>query len=285
MSESNSSPESLRDRYSKVRHIVKPINQAMIQQKNPARQAVQLGAFLAAETAHKETEKALQLASIDDVTGLPNKRTFEEAAKRACETVKRNSRQMQLIVALSDIDNFGVYNSRFTQTEGDKALRVVADATKAAGRLEDFFGRLGGEENGMLFLSRKQSTRYARKALERVRTEVQATIPSQLKEPLTLSIGGSRYIPGETYEECYQRAATAQVAAKLLGKDRSVLAMKAKEPNKIRFHDITNNRNYEGIITNGELVQIIDLDPKIRRIGLVEKQENGKSKLQWQQAA
>ena len=82
-----------------------------------------------------------QLASTDELTGLPNRRFFvEEASRRA------TARESSGSVLMMDLDYFSEVNRRFGHAGGDQALRAFADAVRVGLRTTDVVGRYGGEE-------------------------------------------------------------------------------------------------------------------------------------------
>ena len=101
------------------------------------------------ETRNLELQAAnhelLQLSLVDPVTGVANRRHFDEMMDRAWRCAAR--RQFEIGLILMDIDFFKGYNDRLGHPAGDDCLRRVADEL-AAGLLrpDDFLGRYGGEE-------------------------------------------------------------------------------------------------------------------------------------------
>jgi diguanylate cyclase (GGDEF)-like protein len=89
-----------------------------------------------------EQEKAL--ARIDPLTGVINRRHFEELANMEIHRSKRFMRPFT--AAYIDIDNFKIVNDRFGHDEGDKLLRHIADAMQRHLRETDIVARLGGDE-------------------------------------------------------------------------------------------------------------------------------------------
>ena len=84
-------------------------------------------------------------AHTDILTGLPNRRRFDEEFARAFGSAIR--RTSPIAVAIVDIDRFKQYNDHFGHQAGDVALRRIADAiAESVGRSGDFAARYGGEE-------------------------------------------------------------------------------------------------------------------------------------------
>jgi diguanylate cyclase (GGDEF)-like protein len=85
---------------------------------------------------------------IDDLTGLLNRRGFEEQATRQLRLAGRRGIGIALLYA--DIDNFKQINDRWGHNEGDRALREVADLIRSSFRESDVLARLGGDEFVMI---------------------------------------------------------------------------------------------------------------------------------------
>jgi len=101
------------------------------------------------ETRNRElqtvNQELLQLSLVDPVTGIANRRHFDEMMDRAWRSAARH--QFEIALILMDIDFFKGYNDQLGHLAGDDCLRRVANEL-AAGLLrpDDFLGRYGGEE-------------------------------------------------------------------------------------------------------------------------------------------
>lgn len=87
-------------------------------------------------------------ALVDDLTGLLNRRGFEEHAVRQIRLAKRRGLGMSLL--FTDVNDFKAINDRWGHAEGDRALKEVADLLRASFRDSDILSRLGGDEFVML---------------------------------------------------------------------------------------------------------------------------------------
>ena len=167
-------------------------------------------------------EAAERGAKIDVLTGLPNRRYFDEVL--AIERPRRRAND-SLGILMIDIDHFKILNDRFGHATGDRVLRAVAGAIAQGVRAEDTPARYGGEEFAVLL--RRASAEQAMEVGERIRREVVRLHPASLgiDEPVTVSVGvavaGSNQvaIPG-----LVERADQALYRAKRLGRDRVVAA-------------------------------------------------------------
>lgn len=98
----------------------------------------------ARERLEQQSERLELLSSTDDLTGLLNRRAFDERAERAIATAS-NSTQL-LSAVLIDIDHFKKINDNFGHLEGDRVLREFGGHLRGFGRFSDLIARYGGEE-------------------------------------------------------------------------------------------------------------------------------------------
>ena len=87
---------------------------------------------------------AVQLATIDDLTTLVNRRGFEAAAPQALQLCARMEKPASLL--FFDLNRFKQINDTFGHAEGDRALKVFAETLRKVLRSSDLPGRLGGDE-------------------------------------------------------------------------------------------------------------------------------------------
>jgi diguanylate cyclase (GGDEF)-like protein/PAS domain S-box-containing protein len=91
-----------------------------------------------------------ELAHYDSLTGLLNRRSFDDALEREWMLSQRDG--IDTFVVVADLDGFKAINDRFGHSAGDDALRQVARALHACVRTTDVLGRLGGDEFGGLLV-------------------------------------------------------------------------------------------------------------------------------------
>ncbi|WP_068079468.1 GGDEF domain-containing protein [Novosphingobium rosa] len=93
----------------------------------------------------EERDRLAQLSQIDDLTGLPNRRSFDAALHSEWARAARSG--TSLCVLMIDIDHFKLLNDHLGHQEGDRRLRDVAEALAGcASRAADMVARYGGEE-------------------------------------------------------------------------------------------------------------------------------------------
>jgi diguanylate cyclase (GGDEF)-like protein len=87
---------------------------------------------------------AVQLATLDELTLLSNRRGFEALAQHALNVCRRMEKRASLL--FFDLNDFKLINDTFGHAEGDRALQTFADVLRTALRESDVIGRLGGDE-------------------------------------------------------------------------------------------------------------------------------------------
>ncbi len=151
------------------------------------------------------------LARTDPLTGVPNRRVWEEELPRELERARRMG--TGLCLAMIDLDNFKAYNDRFGHQAGDRVLKEAASAWRAQVRSTDLLVRYGGEEFALLLPA--CALEDAIKIIERLR----AVTPQ-----VTCSIGVACWDFQESAGELFERADQALYGAKAEGRNRYVAA-------------------------------------------------------------
>ena len=160
-------------------------------------------------------------AATDALTGLPNRRYFDEYLGLLARRRRADDRVGVLMV---DIDRFKRLNDTFGHGVGDHVLREVAQAIAAAVREDDVPARFGGEEFAVLL--RNPSPAVAIEVGERVRRSVSALDLRRLGVPgVSVSVGVAvADASDEPLDEIIDRADQALYRAKRAGRDRVVAA-------------------------------------------------------------
>ena len=97
----------------------------------------------------QEKEQLAGLASLDELTQIPNRRTFNTALKQ--EALRHTRLGKPLALLMIDVDFFKLYNDRYGHQEGDKCLQALAQTMQSCiGRVSDTIARIGGEEFAVL---------------------------------------------------------------------------------------------------------------------------------------
>ena len=134
--------------------------------------------------------RLVALATTDPLTGLANRRVFDEALAREAGLVSRGGRSLSLV--MFDVDRFKGFNDAFGHPAGDEVLRQVASALRACCRATDVAARIGGEEFAILLPD--TDAEGARAMAERARQTVEGG-PWPLR-PVTMSAGVATLRPG-----------------------------------------------------------------------------------------
>lgn len=165
------------------------------------------------------------LASRDALTGTMNRRRFLEDCDEAMSRARRYREQLGLVII--DLDHFKQINDDHGHPAGDQVLKWFAGMCRECLRAVDHFGRLGGEEFGILLPS--TSLEGAERIAERIRQRVAATdivlegIPAPLH--LTASFGITEITEADaTFDAAYIRSDKALYRAKELGRNRTCRA-------------------------------------------------------------
>ncbi|MDB4945370.1 MAG: hypothetical protein JWP97_4904 [Labilithrix sp.] len=156
-------------------------------------------------------------ASTDSLTGLPNRRSFEERATRAL------SRRTPLLVAIADVDQFKRLNDTHGHAAGDNSLRVFAEALRLSfGGKNDIVARLGGEEFAIVLP--RADAEDVREVFARARTILADLIQRQGGIPFTASYGVALAPDhGSSVSQLLAAADRALYVAKASGRDRAVI--------------------------------------------------------------
>jgi diguanylate cyclase (GGDEF)-like protein len=183
-------------------------------------------AFVVLAMSSERTERELRqsrnrlrvLANIDMLTQVPNRRRFEELARRALQADADGSAALLLV----DIDHFKQINDKLGHAAGDRALKLVSRCTLELLRSQDVAGRHGGDEFVMLL--RRSTTQDAMQVAERLVAHLQRQAHAHALPRLTLSFGIVQMRRGENIDETLHRADLALYEAKRLGRSRAVAA-------------------------------------------------------------
>lgn len=126
-----------------------------------------------------------QQADTDGLTGLYNRRYFNEKIEELVDWAKEEGACLSLI--MMDVDNFKKYNDTFGHPAGDQLLKIVAGVVSDTVREGDIVARYGGEEFVVILKNSNRET--AMQIAERIRVSVASMPLGILKSPITLSIG------------------------------------------------------------------------------------------------
>ncbi len=193
---------------------------------------------LADITAVKQTEMALrnsalrlqsdnaqlqQMALLDGLTGLANRRAFDAYIEREISHARRSGEPLAL--AMCDIDYFKAYNDTYGHLAGDDAIRAVAQVlSTACTRAVDLVARYGGEEFVVVMphTTKEGALIVLQRAQQALRQRAIAHAASPSERLLTLSFGVAQFAPDSdgTASALIGHADAALFRAKQAGRNR-----------------------------------------------------------------
>lgn len=171
-----------------------------------------------------------QLSISDGLTGIPNRRYFEEMYKLKWDEALASQKPFSLIIF--DIDCFKMFNDSYGHLEGDKCLKIVARTiSKIVDNTTDFCARFGGEE----FIVVCDKDEFgANEIAEKIRKSVlELEIPnvnSGVNQFVTISIGVVSLVPNKSIEK--------EVAIDYA--DKALYTAKLNGRNQVHFYQIEN---------------------------------------------
>jgi diguanylate cyclase (GGDEF)-like protein len=172
----------------------------------------------ALENARRFRE-ARQLADLDALTGLHNRRYFHETLARECARAHRYSRRLGLIVF--DLDDFKDVNDRIGHLAGDAVLAEAAVRVREVVRTADIPCRVGGDEFSVVLP--ESGLEQAEQLFVRIQNAIGGRPIGQAGR-LKVSAGVAELQPEDDSISFFQRADEALYRAKEAGKGRSVTA-------------------------------------------------------------
>lgn len=161
--------------------------------------------------------KLEKMATRDPLTGLANRRVYEDSMETLLSLCRRTGRHFSL--ALADIDWFKRVNDHYGHEYGDQVLKEVGTYLSRGLRDVDILVRMGGEEFALIFP--ETGAEDAAKVADRKRKEIAQSVIGN--GPLTISIGITQARPSDTYDSLYRRADQALYQAKNSGRNTVIV--------------------------------------------------------------
>ncbi len=169
---------------------------------------------------HEYEQKLLEIALLDPLTALPNRRALAEAAQKELSRCVRQDKALSVLMV--DIDHFKNVNDNYGHDVGDQVLCTLATCIKNNVRAMDMPARYGGEE--FIVLMPEADLNSALEVAERLRRSVEQTeFRASAKDffKLTISVGVTQWkAQDNTLEPTIRRADSALYRAKELGRNR-----------------------------------------------------------------
>jgi diguanylate cyclase (GGDEF)-like protein len=157
-------------------------------------------------------------ALTDDLTGIYNRRCFEEQIRRSVERAQASDQALALL--LIDVDRFKLVNDTLGHMVGDLVLRRLAQLLRGSVRWTDLPCRIGGDEFAVIWtdLDGGSAERRARALAPAVATFELAGAPHALR--VTASLGGALLRADESWKQLFERADRGLYLAKKAGRGR-----------------------------------------------------------------
>ena len=177
--------------------------------------------YLWAETTKRKTfianRELLDLSIKDPLTGIFNRKRFDDAMEEWISVSERSGRPLSLI--LFDIDDFKGINDNYGHIVGDGVLKDMATTVSKSIRDTDVFARWGGDEFAVLLPN--TDLQQAQEIAERIGTSIAHSSPDTLRN-IACSFGVAEYEDSDTKQSLLRRVDDLLLRAKASGKGRVI---------------------------------------------------------------
>ncbi|HET7418291.1 MAG TPA: diguanylate cyclase [Solirubrobacterales bacterium] len=197
--------------------------------------AALLAALIFAWSRSERMEELERQASQDVLTGLANRRRFEEDLAAAMARSRRDRSTGALLML--DLDRFKEVNDSHGHPAGDRVIKEVAEALRRRTRASDHLARLGGDEFAVILP--RCSREEARLAADAIAAEIREQHPPDGVEPVTVSIGVAMF--GDDPRTSVATVVSEADAAMYTAKDEGRDGVRVFDPLAVR-EDVTGER-------------------------------------------
>lgn len=206
-----------------VRNVARETTRMMEQNRKLEEQLDQ--SSRAMDELKKDLEHIRREAMTDGLTGLSNRKSFDDQIRGFAIEAEKQGRAFTLLMI--DIDHFKTFNDNFGHQVGDQVLRLVARTLVEGVKGRDISARYGGEEFAIILPDTNIDAGIMvgdnlRKSLAN-KEVVNRTTGEQLSK-ITMSVGVAQYYKGESIEELIERADAALYTAKHNGRNQVAAA-------------------------------------------------------------
>jgi len=187
---------------------------------------------LAMEELKKDLERVRREAMTDGLTGLSNRKSFDEQIERLSKECAEEGKSFTLLML--DIDHFKAFNDNYGHQVGDQVLRLVARTLTDGVKGKDIAARYGGEEFTIILPETNLDHGIAvAESLRRslAGKEVINRSNGELLGKITMSVGVAQYYAGEDVDGLIERADAALYTAKHNGRNQVASAPTPHERN------------------------------------------------------
>lgn len=210
-----------------IKEVVESLSAATIkvQQENKALEGQLRDTTAELGRLREHLEEVRRDAMTDALSGLANRKAFDEALERDCRTADLRGEPVTL--AVLDIDFFKHFNDTWGHQTGDQVIRYVGSVIQRACPGTRLGVRYGGEEFAIIFPG--ESLKAALAAVEEIRVEVSSRVLKRRSTnedlgAITVSAGVAERKPGEPTTSLVERADQALYASKKAGRNRTTTA-------------------------------------------------------------
>lgn len=199
---------------------------AAISQSLAAVTLVVLGLVLLLVMMRDTAAEMMARSETDALSGLLNRRGFEDRAERALAQVLRTGGPGVMVTA--DLDHFKMVNDSFGHAAGDSVIAEFARLLRETASDKALVGRLGGEEFAVFVVGANLAD--GRVYAEAVRAAFAATAVPGIQHAVSASFGVAQMMPGDTLFELSRRADAALYRAKAGGRNQVRVALNEMPP-------------------------------------------------------
>lgn len=185
------------------------------------------------EGLKKELEQVRREAMTDGLTGLVNRKSFDERMTQIIEDSKESKKSFTLL--FMDIDHFKPFNDNYGHQVGDQVLRLVAKTLIDGVKGRDTAARYGGEEFAIILPDTTiEGGRMVAESLRKAigQKEVINRTTGQHLGRITISAGVAEYVAGESAMDILERVDSALYTAKHNGRNQVAMAPTPSAPAK-----------------------------------------------------
>jgi diguanylate cyclase len=173
------------------------------------------------ETLKTNLEAIRHESLTDPLTALSNRKLFDQSMVYNLDACEKGAKEFSLLI--TDIDHFKKFNDTFGHQTGDQVIRLVASVLKSSLKGQDIAARYGGEEFAVILPN--TILEHAVRVAENIREAVMGKdlVKRSTNERLgrvTVSVGVSCWVPGDTPQTMIERADAALYHAKRTGRNK-----------------------------------------------------------------
>ena len=204
---------------------------------------------LAMQQLELERSHAEELARLDPLTKIYNRRAFFEHISRQFSYLKRNLQSLSLVMI--DVDHFKKVNDQYGHAIGDQALIAITKTVQDGIRECDLLFRIGGEEFVLLLQDCDEASAFF--LIERIRNKIEAIqLHSHDRQvDLTCSFGITQYWSTSSIDSMIAEADRALYFAKKNGRNRSILFSQMQ--NKAFNSEVKSVKESDGYLSSSRL--------------------------------